>query len=215
MRLAVKLRSVGLASIGWGTPWTNGADIAAFRRPIKSEEGIRYEIIIPGSSFKGALRSAAHRVAKACGFNSCIGGRDGRRTCPVCAFFGFSGSSTPSAVRVSDFMPESEVKTIIMNRIRIEDSSMKVSEGGLFSEEYLLPGVVFSGVLEFFGTAIDQKSMGLLLLSLAELRTGRLGRRSLFDLKVEEDEEIRSLISGSEWLELFEDLRRWLWREVL
>ena len=216
MKIQIELRSIGLASIGWGISWLSGADVPIFRRPIRLGESIRYEVVIPGSSFKGALRSAAYRIAEAYGFRSC-GGRwcDKKNPCDVCALFGVSGNSIPSALKVSDFKPKTRAETLIVNRIRIDDSSMNVSEGGLFSEEYLPPGIEFSGMLELSGGVISQDLAGLLLLSLAELRLGRLGRHSLFDLRIDEDEEFSELVSGSKYSELLDDLRRWLWSEVL
>lgn len=216
MRIEVDLKSVGLALVGWGIPWVSGADVAAFRRPIRGEDGVRYELVVPGSSFKGALRSAAHRVAEVYGFRSC-GGREctGDAPCVVCALFGTSGGSVPSVLRVDDFRPKNRVDTFTLRRIRIDDSSMRAAEGGLFAEEYLLPGSEFSGAIELVGGKIDRAYGEILLLGLAELRLGRLGRHSLFDIRIMEDEEFRRFVSGSRYAELLEDLRRWVWNEVL
>jgi len=216
VRIEVELKSIGLALVGWGVPWVSGADVAAFRRPIRGEDGIRYELMVPGSSFKGALRSAAHRMAEVYGFRSC-GGREcaGDDPCVVCELFGTPGGSTPSILRVSDFKPKNKVYTFTLRRIRMEDSLMRVAEGGLFAEEYLPPGSEFSGILELVDGRADRPHGEILLLSLAELRLGRLGRHSLFDIRIREDEGFRRLISGSRYAELLEDLRRWLWDEVL
>jgi hypothetical protein len=53
--------------------------------------------------------------------------------------------------------------------------------------------------------------LGLLLLSLAELRLGRFGRRSLIDIRIEDSEEIEKRLNGTRWSSLLDDLRRWIW----
>ncbi|MCS7132729.1 MAG: RAMP superfamily CRISPR-associated protein [Aigarchaeota archaeon] len=219
MRIKVHLKNVGLASVGWGFPWPTGADIAVFRRPLRDGGNIRYLICIPATSVKGALRSAASRIAKAYDFRSCEGTNPedmletcGANPCDVCKLFGLPGMNAPSKIRVSDFYSEN-AKTSILTRIRIDDSSHQVAEGALFTEECLLPNVVFSGEVEV-PDDLERDLIKLLLLAFAELRIGRIGRGSLMDLRIEEPEEIREKLDDEKWLNLLKDLGRWLWSEI-
>ncbi|MEM0241409.1 MAG: RAMP superfamily CRISPR-associated protein [Candidatus Nezhaarchaeales archaeon] len=212
MKIGILIKSIGLAGVGWGFPWPTGADIAVFRRPVKTDGGVKYVMCIPATSFKGALRSAASRVARAYNFSSC-GGICRSDLCDVCRLFGAPGMKAPSKLRVSDFYSDN-AESFILTRIRINDSSYRVEKGGLFTEEYLLPGAIFTGEIDL-PDDLDQNLIKLLLIGLAELRLGRLGRGFPFDLKICEPKSLEKIIDDAKWIGLLEDLGRWLWDEVI
>lgn len=220
MKLVVGLRTVGLSCVGWSHPTALEADVPFTKRAVESGELVAHEVYIPGSSFKGALRSAASRVAEAYGFTSCgevkpqliekAHGSGG--ICDVCKLFGYPKSKSQAPLFVSDLEPVGQTQSIVVTRVRLDDQTLKVAEGALFTTEHILPSAEFKGTILVHGA--EPRLLRLLLLALAELRLGRFGRRSLVDLKIEEDVELERELEGA-WLELLNDLRRWLWLEVL
>jgi len=177
------------------------------------------DIYIPASSFKGALRSSASRVSESYGFRSCgeirperirekhekIGG-----LCDICELFGYPGSALPSPLIFSDLLPINHVETLTLTRVRIDDRSMKAAEGALFSIEHVPPGCEFTGTIEL--TNVPREKIILLLLSLAELRLGRIGRgNGLIDLRIEDVSKLENVLKGTLWLGLLNELKGWLW----
>ena len=205
----VKLRSTSLLCVGWSHPLALGPDVPFARR--RTEKG--YEAFIPGSSFKGALRSSASRIAKAYSFSSCgevrpeLIHKGDSNVCDVCELFGIPGSRVPSTLIVSDLNPLNEVEFIPLTRIRLEDISLKAAEGALFTTEYC-PCAEFKGMLTLRRGA--NRLLGLLLVSLAELRLGRFGKSSIIDLKIEKDRELREVLDPR-WHPLLDELEEWLW----
>lgn len=225
MRIYLKVKPVGLATIGWSFPSAIGVDLPIARKLVKSGNNIEYRIYIPGSSFKGALRSATSRIAEAYGFSSCgfiepelineahkISG-----VCDVCSLFGYPGNKVSSPLSVTDFELVNRATTFTITRTKINDESLKAEEGALYKYEHLSTDAEFKGFIEInFKNCNNVKGReaditGLILLGLAELRLDRMGRRSLFDLKLDNTEELKKALSGTKWDALLHDLERWLW----
>jgi CRISPR/Cas system CSM-associated protein Csm3 (group 7 of RAMP superfamily) len=217
MRLSVKVRTIGLGCVGWGHPIAVGPDIPFNKRAVSDKGNLSYELYIPGSTLKGVLRSSASRVSKFYGFTSCGEVRpekidEAHRSngvCDVCRLFGYPKSGEQSPLIVSDLVSKKRPETIELTRTRIDDSSLKVAEGALFTIEYVYPKTIFEGTISFLD--VESRLLGLLLLSMAELRLGRFGRGSMIDLMIEDAEGLRDKLDGTAWLPIFEDLGRWLW----
>jgi len=207
--------------VGWGIPDVLGADVVHARK-LRVEGGKRAEVLyIPGSSVKGALRTAASRVAAAYGFTSCgqvkpelIANAHAGGPCDVCRLFGYPGDDPSAASRlwVSDFNPVGEPRTVTVVRVGLDDRTLTAREGVLYSMEHLLPGSEFEGEVRVDDSAKDL--VPLLLLAIAELRTGRFGRRSLVDARVEDGGALDGVVKG-EWKFLLDELRKWLWEGVV
>jgi CRISPR/Cas system CSM-associated protein Csm3 (group 7 of RAMP superfamily) len=218
MRFNVRLKTVGLFCIGWAHPTALGLDIPFIRG---TREGGTLSIYIPGSSFKGALRSAASRLAEAYGFKSCGEVRPERikdvhesvGVCDVCKLFGYPQSRSHSPLIISDLEAVNDVRTLTMTRVRINDESLKSAEGALFTIEYVPPGTEFIGNVTVLDA--EQRSLALLLLALAELRLGRFGRSGVVDVKIENGSRLEETLHDTQWLNLLNELRRWLWDGVL
>jgi len=228
LRFSVRIKTVGLATVGWSTPSALGVDIPVAKKFIKKKDGGGYRIYVPGSSFKGALRSAASRVAEAYEFTSCgftepamiKTVHDRRGVCHVCRLFGYPLRSVGGLVSVSDLELLDDTKrslTFRLTRTKLDDSSLKVEEGSLYTSEHILPETEFKGFIEVnfekdetVDTA-ETDMLGLILLGLAELRLGRFGRRSLIDIKLEDVEELEKELDGTKWRPLLDDLKRWVW----
>lgn len=219
MKLLVKVKTVGLVCIGGSYPMPT-VDIPFSKKIMKSGDKLAYKVYIPGSSFKGALRSAASRISSSYGFKSCGAIRPELiesfhetlgEPCDVCKLFGYPKTSVPSLLMVSDLeLSDGSLKrTFSVTRIRLNDETLKVEEGALFKSEHVEPNTEFNGFINVLTD--DQDLLGLLCLSLAELRLDRIGRRSAIDLKLEKTEELEKLLKGSRWLALVEDLKEWLW----
>lgn len=208
----LRLRPVGLLTVGGSHPELAGADIAFVTTLVDGRE----VVYVPASSLKGALRSAASRVAESYGFTSCgqtnpeliRRAHSGRGVCDVCRLFGAPSRNPSQLLFFDDLMPEGEgVSRHLITRVRIDDRSLRVAEGGLFTSEAVSTGE-FSGQIRY-----TEESVGLLpllLLGVAELRLDRLGRRSSVDLRLDATDQLRRDL-GQEWHALLEALEGWLW----
>ena len=202
MRFRVFARFIGLGCVGSSYRELFGPDIAFQKRGNTP--------YIPGSSFKGALRSAASRVAKPYGFTACGQIRPERmQPCDVCRLFG-TPAGHPTLL-VEDLIPTKDLSRVIVTRVKINDSSLKAEEGALYSQEHVCGG-------EFEGRILvlrpERRLLGLLLLALAELRSGRVGRNSIVDLKIGETEELRREVE-ERYVQLERELESWLWEKLL
>lgn len=211
----LSLRAVTLLTVGWGVPEVLGADVVHARKLV----GGYYELYIPGSSVKGALRTSACRVAGAYGFTSCdeveplrIQQAHGKMggPCDVCSLFGWPDGS--SAVYVSDFRLVKGVTTEFLTRVSIDDRTLTAKRGMLYTMEHLPPGAEFEGLARF--DEGKRRLLPLLLLAVAELRTGRFGRRSIIDARVDDGGRLDDLLS-EEWRPMLQRLRKWLWEGML
>jgi CRISPR/Cas system CSM-associated protein Csm3 (group 7 of RAMP superfamily) len=221
IRFKLRLRAATLLTVGWGVPDVLGADIVHVRK-LRVEGGRASETLyIPGSSVKGALRTAASRVAAAYGFTSCgetrpelIAKAHAGDPCDVCWLFGYPGDdpSAASRVWVSDFNPVGEPRTVTVVRVGLDDRTLRVREGVLYSMEHLLPGSEFEGEVRVDDSARDL--VPLLLLAIAELRTGRFGRRSVVDARVVDGGALDGAVEAR-WRPLLGELRSWLWEGVV
>jgi len=228
LKIGVRIKTVGLATVGWSAPSALGVDIPVAKKLIKKIDGEDYRIYVPGSSFKGALRSATSRVAEAYGFTSCgfiepamiKAAHNHKHVCHVCRLFGYPLRGVGGWVSVGDFELQDDARrdpVMRITRTRLNDASLKVEEGAIYTSEHILPGIEFKGFIEVNfereeNMDIDEADMlGLILLGLAELRLGRFGRRSLIDIKLEDVEELEKKLDGTKWSSLLDDLKRWIW----
>ena len=223
IRFKLRLRAVSLLTLGWGVPDVLGADIVHARKLRLEGAGKRAAevLYVPGSSVKGALRTAASRAAAAYGFTSCgevrpelIAKAHASGPCDVCRLFGHPGDdpSAASRVWVSDFNPVGELRTVIVARVALDNRTLTAAEGALYSVEHLLPGSEFEGEVRVYEDARDL--IPLLLLAIAELRTGRFGRGAVVDARVEDGGALDSVVEAK-WRPLLNELRNWLWEEVV
>lgn len=231
INFSVRVKTLGLATVGWSHPMALEADIPFSRMASVTEssrEDPKFTIYIPGSSFKGALRSSASRIAHAYGFTSCGAVRPeaierahgSGSACDVCRLFGYPKAryfdATHPEVRgsspliISDLKPLKAPETTVATKIRVEDSTLKVARGALFRVEHVLPTTEFKG--EIWVLTSERELLGLLLLAMANFRLSSFGRRSIADLRVENVEELEKYLD-SKWLPLLSDLKRWLWDE--
>jgi CRISPR/Cas system CSM-associated protein Csm3 (group 7 of RAMP superfamily) len=221
IRFKLRLRAAALLTVGWGVPDVLGADIVHARK-LKVEGGKTSEVLyIPGSSVKGALRTAASRVAAAYGFTSCgetrpdlIAKAHAGVPCDVCKLFGYPGDdpSAASRVWVSDFdLVGGAGKTVVVC-VALDNKTLTARQGALYSMEHLLPGSEFEGEIRVDESA--RELIPLLLLAIAELRTGRFGRRSVVDARVVDGGALDGAVEAR-WRPLLGELRSWLWEGVV
>jgi hypothetical protein len=127
------------------------------------------------------------------------------KPCDVCKLFG--GPHGLPSLLVEDLEPTGQPQTMIITRVKINDKSLKAEEGGLYTQEHTLSA-------EFRGKVIilspEKRLLGLLLLAIAELRSGRIGRDTVLDLRLEGTESLQAEIEPR-WMELLEGLKKWLW----
>jgi len=210
----LRLRAITLFTVGWGISEVLGADVVHARKPTPNG----YSYYVPGSTVKGILRTEASRIAAFYGFSSCGEIEPGRirsahsrigEACDVCKLFGYpeeSGLEGLSAVYVSDFRVVGSPKPIVMTRVSLEDETLTAKEGALYTMEQLPPGTEFEGTIKLR----EGNLLPLLLLAIASLRTGRFGRRSMADARIEDNGALDSIIDPR-WSNLLRELRSWLW----
>ena len=201
MRLSLELRNLSMLTVGSAYPRLTLADISTYR--------VGGEILIPGSSLKGTLRTAAHRVAGKFGLKSCgevspdrileahkkMGG-----VCDVCKLFGMPGPAeiSHSKLFVSELRPKRRVETALVTRISIDPRRGKVRKGGLFKVEVIPPCTTFEGEITLLDE--DERHVELLLASIGELRQMSFGRGGMVDVKL-----------GEVPIERYEYLKEWRW----
>ena len=217
----LRLRAATLFTVGFGVADVMGADVVHARKLRVVGSNASYVYYIPGSSVKGALRTAASKIAPAYGFSACgeirperIEASHERSPCHVCELFGRPGKdpSASSSLFVSDFNLVSDVKPITVTRVALDDKTLTAMEGALYTVEHLPVGAEFEGEVR-----VSESSKGLLpllLLAIAELRTGRLGRGAICDAKVVDDRALDHHVDPR-WLPLLQELRGWLWEGVV
>ena len=221
VKFKVKVKPVGMMSVGSVYLLLLGPDIPFTKKFVLDGEKRLVKYYIPGSSFKGALRSSSCRIAESFNFKNCgevdvdrienahirMGG-----VCDVCRLFGYPKSNAPSILKVSDLELHGDVNVQTVAGIRIDDSSGKVAEGALFTSEKVY-GVEFVGEISL--NNVDMDLIGLTLLSLAELRLDRFGRRSMVDVMIEDYGQLESILKNTRWMILLDELKGWLYDEVL
>ena len=201
----VELKTVGLFLVGGASPIYTHLDIAVHRTrdPVRGT----YRPTIPGSSVKGVLRSSLSRVAQAFGIKVCGDWPQSYDDCDSCYLFGAPGAG--GRVLVSDFVGEEG--TVSLTHVSLDDSTGAARERALYTSEYVKPGSVFGGRVEYSG---DVARLHPLLVAMAAMRTDRAGRRGLIDLRIANAGELRGVLSGlGEYSVLLEYLGVWAWDE--
>lgn len=205
-KILLSLRPPGLFSLGFTHPMVFGPDIPFATKPVRKNGKIRYELYIPGSSVKGALRSAASRVANSFGFTSCEESLSILlKECDVCALFGKPGTVYPK-IFFGEFVSEKLEETYELTRVGIDDESSTASEHALFSVRAVMPNTVFTGEILFYN--LQDRELELLLLAIAELRLDRIGRMSTIDARIE---KLVGFDPPKRLVDLIKELGEWLW----
>ncbi len=206
----IVLRNLNLLTVGAPYSLLSSTDVPTVK--------MRDKVLIPGTSFKGVLRTSAHMAAASVGMSSCgeidpskISEAHKNGVCDVCDVFGMPGTPVTacSKVRVSDLKPSRLVRTFPLTRTSMNPARGKVEEGRLFTMEVVPLYTEFEGEV----WAMGEKALKLVLAALDELRYGVLGKGSLVDLRVRSikpepdslDEVGRRLLDG---------LAKWRWEDV-
>jgi len=209
-KIGIWLKNLNLLTVGSAYPITGVADITTIT--------VKGRVIIPGSSFKGILRTAAHRASKRIGMSSCGEIEPGkiqeahtkiRKVCDVCKVFGRPGIpiKSKSKIRVTDLIPEKDIRPTVFTRTSIDAKTGKVIEGALFSQQVIPLCTTFRGSIE----VSDKESLKLVLAALEELRRGVIGKGSLVDVKVEVEPHPNSEVIGEDGMKVLSSLRDWRW----
>jgi len=221
IKFNLEVRAVTLLTVGMSMTDVLGADVVVARKNTHNDKVVPY---IPGPSMKGAVRTAASRVAPAYGFSSCGQIEPSRieeahkamnGPCDVCRLFGYPSQNLEgqSKVYFTDLNLSTEnYSTILITRVSLDDKTLSARSHALYTVEHLIPGTLFRGEVR---VSEDAKSLlPLLLLGLAELRLGRIGRGSLVDLRIDDKGELEPHL-GPQWKGLLNALRSWLWEGVV
>ncbi|MEM4328618.1 MAG: RAMP superfamily CRISPR-associated protein, partial [Candidatus Caldarchaeum sp.] len=170
-KIVLSLKPVGLFSLGFTHPRALGPDVSFAAKPVLLNGKTSYIPYIPGSSVKGALRSAATRIAghdpqalhaqaNTLGFTSCNESLSKlMRECDVCNLFGKPGIIYPK-VFFGDFNCEKPPKPRVLTKVGIEDKSSTASEHALYSIEYITPQTIFKGEISYM--RLTEREMELL-----------------------------------------------------
>jgi CRISPR/Cas system CSM-associated protein Csm3 (group 7 of RAMP superfamily) len=221
----LRLKAIGLLTVGWGIPELIGADVLHIRKPRYNGGSVEEVYYIPGSSVKGVLRSISSKIASFYGFSSCgeiepsrIRDRHGKmgKLCDVCRLFGYPQKEPwekglSSYLKVSDFNAVGDVETVKLTRTSLDLRRLIVKTGALYTIEHVLPGTEFIGKIKLEESI--RSLLPLLLLAIAGLRIDSFGRRSIVDAKIEDGGILEEFVE-SRWLPLVSGLREWMWVEV-
>lgn len=160
--------------IGSGFAKAYGVDNPILRR--------KNRCVIPGSTLKGLLRTALYRVAPIVGEPGCNEiVPEKMKLCPVCNLLGMP--NRPSKVFVQDALPTHGAEITLATGIAIDRSAGKVSEGALFTSEYIVPGTQFAFVIEAYDLNTDQ--LKLLFTGFIEMAESGFGRmRQKMDMRL-------------------------------
>jgi len=189
MIIRVKAKTLNSLTVGGGT--SIGSVDVSFN-----------ELGIPGSSIKGAMRTAISKAieeGEVKDYTSCGEIEPSKmKDCDVCRVFGYPSHEGIVNVHGVKITPQA-----VLTRVAIDDKTLKAMEKSLFKQEVVKPNTEFEFIVEVKDNA-SCKEIKLVLLSLFYLRLWRLGRGGMIDLKVEEFPQ------GCDFSEL-ESLKRWLW----
>ncbi|MEM1520653.1 MAG: RAMP superfamily CRISPR-associated protein [Nitrososphaerota archaeon] len=201
----VELKALGLLLVGGVSPTVMLSDIS-FHRTRDPLRGI-YRPTIPGSSVKGVLRSSLSRVAHSLNMRVCSDWPQSYDDCDSCYLFGAPG--TGGSVRVSDFVVEE--RTFTLTHVSLDDETGTARGAALYTSEYVMPGTIFRGRIDYVG---EEERLPALLVAMAALRTDRVGRRGVADLRISNAEELKGVLGGlGSYLALLNYLGVWGWDE--
>jgi len=96
--------------------------------------------------------------------------------------------------------------------VRLDDKSQKAAYRALYTTEHYHRDIEFHGKINIVRD-LNPDLIGLLLLSLAELRLDRFGRSSIIDLKLEGTEKLEEKLS-ERWFSLLNELKGWLYENM-
>ncbi len=192
-KIRVTAETLNLLTVGMGRPVEFGVEVPFYRTLYYDSNG-RFSdvIIIPGSTIKGALRSASIRVAWILDLYAVPEIKPdvlSSENDDVSKLFGAPNAPTTGKIIVSDARIE-PMHLIRRTRIRINRKKNIVEEGALFTEENLPIRARIS--FEIDALELSEKEVDLLLLSLLELAYNGLGRGGL--LRVERIECVKGKI---------------------
>lgn len=207
IRFRVELKPLGLFLVGGTSPIFTPSDISFYRT--RDLSGDAYRPTIPGSSVKGVLRASLSRVAHAFGMRVCSDWPQSYDDCDSCYLFGAPGAG--GCVWVSDFNVKGDEMTLLLTHVSLDDSTGTARRAALYTSEYVQPGVVFEGCIDYDG---ELRRLPALLIAMAALRTDRIGRRGVADLRIANVDALKSGLSGlGEYLALLDYLGVWAWDE--
>lgn len=159
------------------------------------------QLVIPGSTVKGVLRTASYLAAnylkqKGINLESC-GAKDpgeirlihkkmGLEQCDTCMLFGMPDH--PGLLEVSLFRPAKDLPSITLTttKISIDPYSLKSAEGALYVREETAPGLVFSGEIKLDLNVLGDRKCTYLLLLLTSMKLveyvgmGRMGTARMY-----------------------------------
>ena len=145
---------------------------------------------IPGSSFKGVLRTAAERTAHIFNMQPCFLQKGEceppkasnvanlseealfdliySKSCPICQTFGGKGVASKVTIHNVYFHTESNTQTRVRTSNAINRETGTAKNGALFTYEYVLPNETCTLVID--AENMDENNLQVLSLALAQLR---------------------------------------------
>jgi CRISPR/Cas system CSM-associated protein Csm3 (group 7 of RAMP superfamily) len=142
------------------------------------------KLIIPGSTFKGILRTALIRTAHLLGYQgiekSVYPSRIGGSTDLVCKIFGRPHGPASKVSVMSIYLPNSVQR---LTHVKIEDSRRIAEREGLFTAEYLPIGSKLDVVVR--GEDLTLEEAEALFVAIASLRWERVGRAGIIGIAID------------------------------
>lgn len=146
----------------------------------------KIELMIPGSTIKGVLRTALLRISELLGYHdiekSIYPAKIGPSEDIACRLFGKPYGPSSKVSVMSTYLP---VRLGRMTHVKIRDSTRTALEEGLFSAEYLPIGAEFEAVIR--GEDLTLEEAEALFSAIAGLKYERIGRAGMVDVKIDLD----------------------------
>lgn len=201
--LKLKLRVRKKLNLGaGGIPLKVRADITLPR--IRGDEG--EQILVPGSTIKGVLRTSLVRVAPLLGYsevNTTVNPSEVVQQDIVTRLFGKPGDGVSSKVQVESLFARTDSE--VLTHVKIDDKTLTAEEGGLFSREYIPIGGEICALVKVLEPS--EEELRALMMALLNLRYERIGKASVVDVEILEAHGIEEYLSDPIIKRIYDEVR--------
>jgi len=163
-------------------------------------------ILIPGSTIKGVLRTSLIKISSLLGYDyvtHTINPDDKIGDDIVTKLFGKPNDNVQSKISVGSVMVKARTETL--THVRISDDTRTAERGKLFSVEYLPIGYIIDLTIEARDLSIEEARA--LTAAIANLRYERIGRSGIVDVKIRDSYGFEKYLLDPVIKEIYNSLR--------
>jgi CRISPR/Cas system CSM-associated protein Csm3 (group 7 of RAMP superfamily) len=163
-------------------------------------------ILIPGSTIKGVLRTSLIKISSLLGYDyvtHTINPEDKVSDDIVTKLFGKPNDNVQSKISVGSVMVKARTETL--THVRISDDTRTAESGSLFSVEYLPIGYIIDLTIEARDLSIEEARA--LMTAIANLRYERIGKSGIVDVKIKDSYGFEKYLPDPVIKEIYDSLR--------